>query len=367
MHRAFALSIATTFLLFACSLFSPKETPPSETMTAPATSLPATQHLTSVPVTQPSVVRPNLPAGWLTQLETISPQNWTRLQLVQAFPAEMPMAHSVVVIEPDGKTLVLGNSNKAQLFFFDLESGTISSNSLYITNIENADVPFTAIKYLSDGSIIVSSYGPYMIYHIDSAGNILSAWDAIEFAVSADEKYLAFDEAEGTSVINIANNEPIALLENSNGLGLSFSPDNSKIAIEAITVDEGNVDIWDIKSQTILKTLPNMYRASYSPNGKFLAALDSVEGSLKIFSPDGAVQITSILDRHSGYLISPDGSILAYQTVEGSSVARDTTNWTSHETALRGWLDSFSPDGRFLITRTDDGGILIWAVLKGNG
>ena len=106
MHRAFALSIATTFLLFACSLFSPKETPPSETMTAPATSMPATEHPTSVPVTQHSVVRPNLPAGWLTQLETISPQNWTRLQLVQAFPAEMPMAHSVVVIEPEGKTLV---------------------------------------------------------------------------------------------------------------------------------------------------------------------------------------------------------------------------------------------------------------------
>ena len=362
MHRAFVLSIATAFLLFACSSFSPKETPPSETLTMPATQPP-----TSVPVPQPSTAQSDLQTGWLAQLETISPQNWIQLQLLQTFPAEMPMVHSVVVIAPDGKTLVLGDSNKAQLFFFDLESGTISSKSLDITNVENGDAPFNAIKYLSDGSIIASSSGPYMIYHIDSAGNILSAWDAIEFAVSADEKYLAFDVAEGTSVINIANNEPIALLENSNGLGLSFSPDNSKIAIEAITVDEGNVDIWDIKSQTILKTLPNMYRASYSPNGKFLAALDSVEGSLKIFSPDGAVKITSILDAHSDYLISPDGSILAYQTAAGTSVARDTTNWTSHETTLRGTLDSFSPDGRFLITRTDDGGILIWGVLKGNG
>ena len=362
MHRAFTFFIITAFLLFACSLFSPLETPPSETLTTPATQPP-----TSVPVTQPSTAQSDLQTGWLAQLETISPQNWTQLQLLQTFPAEMPMVHSVVVIAPDGKTLVLGNSNKAQLFFFDLESGTISSKSLDITNVENGDAPFNAIKYLSDGSIIASSSGPYMIYHIDSAGNILSAWDAIEFAVSADEKYLAFDVAEGTSVINIANNEPIALLENSNGLGLSFSRDNSKIAIEAITVDEGNVDIWDIKSQTILKTLPNMYRASYSPNGKFLAALDSVEGSLKIFSPDGAAQITSILDAHSDYLISPDGSILAYQTAAGTSVARDTTNWPSHETTLRGTLDSFSPDGRFLITRTDDGGILIWGVLKANG
>jgi len=362
MHRAFALSIVTAFLLFACSSFSPKETPPSETMTAPATQPP-----TSAPVTQPSTAQSDLQTEWLAQLETISPQNWTRLQLLQTIPAEIPLAHSVVVIEPDGKTLVLGNSNKAHLFFFDLESETISSKSMYITNVENVDVPFTAIKCLSDGSIIASSYGPYMIYHIDSAGNILSAWNGIEFAVSSDEKYLAFDVAEGTSVINIENNTPIALLENSNGLGYSFSPDNSKIAIDAVTVDYANVDIWDIKSQTILKTLQNMYMAAYSPNGKFLVMIDTDENTLKIFSPDGAVQITTILDAHSNYLISPDGSIVAYQTAEGSSAARDTTNWTSHETALRGTLDSFSPDGRFLITRTDDGGILIWGVLKANG
>ncbi len=367
MHRAFTFSITTALLLFACSLFSPKETPPSETIIAPTTSMPATQPPTSMSVTQPSVEQPNLQTGWLDQLETISSQNWTQLQLLQTFPAEMPMVHSVVVIEPDGKTLVLGNSNKAQLFFFDLESGTISPKSLYIHDVENVDVPFKAIKYLSDGSIIVSSDSPYMIYHIDSAGNILSAWDGIEFAVSADEKNLALEVDEGTSVINIANNAPIALLENSNGLGFSFSPDNSKIAIDAVTVDYANVDIWDIKSQTILKTLLNMYKASYSPNGNFLAALDNVEGSLKIFSPDGAIQITTIRDIHSDYLISPDGSIVAYQTAEGSSVARDTTNWAPIETALRGRLDSFSPDGRFLITRTDDGGILIWGILKANG
>jgi WD40 repeat protein len=312
-------------------------------------------------------VQPDPLAGWLTQLETISPQNWTQLQLLQTFPAEMPLAHSVVVIEPDGKTVVVGNSNKAQLFFFDLESGTISPTSLNITNVENVDAPFKALKYLSDGSLIVSSNGPYMIYHIDSAGNILSAWDGIEFAVSADEKYLAFDVAEGTSLVNIANNEPVALLKNSNGLGFSFSPDSSKIAIDAITVDDGNVDIWDIKSQTILKTLPNMYRPSYSPDGKFLVTIDQIDGSLKIFSPDGAVLMTTILDAHSDYLISPDGSIVAYQTAEGSTVARDTTDWNSFETTLRGRLDSFSPDGRLLITRTDDGGILIWGVLKANG
>jgi WD40 repeat protein len=312
-------------------------------------------------------MQPNLQIEWLAQLETISPQNWTQLRLLQTFPAEIPMIHSAVVIEPDGKTIVIGNSNKAQLFFFDLESGKIFPKSLYIHDVENVDVPFKAIRYLSDGSVIASSNSPYMIYHIDSAGNILSAWDGIEFAVSTDEKTLALDINEGTSLVNIENNTQIALLKNSNGLGFSFSPDNSKIAIDAVTVDYATVDIWDIKSQTILKTLDNSYRASYSPNGKFLAMLGNVDGSLRIFSPDGAVQITTIFDAHSDYLISPDGSIVAYQTAQGSSVAKDTTDWKSFETALRGRLYSFSPDGRILITRTDNGGILIWGVLKADG
>ena len=63
MHRAFTFSITTAFLLFACSLFSPKETPPSETAIAPTTSMPATQPSTSVPATQLSVEQPNLQQG----------------------------------------------------------------------------------------------------------------------------------------------------------------------------------------------------------------------------------------------------------------------------------------------------------------
>jgi len=366
MHRLFAYSITTVFLLFTGSMLSPKETLPTGTMIAPATSMPETQLSTSVPPTQSSEVLPNLQPGWLSQLEIIKPKNWARLQLLKTYPAEMPMNRSVVTFTPDGKTMVMGSSTSAKLYFFDLESGNLL-RLLVINGVNNANSPFRTIEVLSDGTLMANSDRPYSVYHIDSTGDVLYTWDVIEFAVSADEKILAIDTNEGTSLVNIANNTPIALFKDSNGLGSSFSPDNSKIAVDAVTEDFANVDIWEIKSQSKIKSLPDKYRSSYSPNGKFLAMEDGVDGSLKVFSPDGAVQITSILDAHSDYVISPDGSILAYQTANGSSVARDTSSWEHFETTLRGDLYSFSPDGRMLITRTDDGGILIWGVLKANG
>jgi hypothetical protein len=49
----------------------------------------------------------------------------------------------------------------------------------------------------------------------------------------------------------------------------------------------------------------------------------------------------------------------------GTSLAWETNNWQSLAIpVLKGSLDSFSPDGRILITRTSDGGILLWGILS---
>jgi WD40 repeat protein len=361
MHRVFTISIAVSFFLAVGSMLSPKETTSAGTMTAQATSVPATQQPASAPVTLPAEEQPDLPTGWPGQLEIITPQNWGRLQLVKTFPAEMPMNRSAATFVPDGKTIVMGSNTSAKLFFFDLESGRLTT-ALVINGVKNANTPFKTIAYLADGTIMANSDRPYTVYHIDPMGNVLSAWNSIYFAVSADEKILAFDVNEGTIVVDDAEETPIALLKNSNGYGFSFSPDNTRIAINAVTEDYANVDIWEIKSQTIIKTLPDMYNVTYSPNGKFLAMLDANDGSLKAFTADDITLITAIQSARSGYLISPDSSILAYQTVEGPSVAMDTSSWKPVETTLRGELYAFSPDGRILMTRTDEGGMLIWGV-----
>jgi WD40 repeat protein len=358
MHRTVPLFVIVSFFLAAGSYFPSNGTTPAVTMSAPATPLPA-----SMPVTRIAVQQSGLPSEWLSQLEIIKPDNWSRLQILQTFPAEMPMQRSAAVFSPDEKTIVMGSNSSAKLFFFDIASGRLKT-SLVINGVKNTGSPFKTIAYLTDGTLLANADRPYTVYHIDPTGNVLTAWNSIYFAVSADEKLLALDVNEGTLLVNDRQETPAALLKNSNGYGFSFSPDNSRIAINAVTEEYANVDIWDIKSKSILKTLPDAYRVTYSPDGKFLALLDANDGSLNAFSADDFTLVTTIRDRRSDYLISPDGSILAYQTEDGTSISMDTATWKPVETALRGELYTFSSDGRMLMTRTDDGGMLIWGVLE---
>jgi WD40-like Beta Propeller Repeat len=186
---------------------------------------------------------------------------------------------------------------------------------------------------------------------------------------------VAFGENEGTPLVDIASAETKISLNEIDGMGYSFSPDNSKIAMDIVTVEDLSVEVWDIASQTILATLPKTGNVRFSPNGKFLAGTSYEDSAnpLKIFTPDASAQITTLkVNGPNGLtgiepVFSPDGLIIASQIATGSPaapIAWDTVNWQLLEApALQGDLYSFSPDGRILITRAFDGGILIWGIL----
>lgn len=262
--------------------------------------------------------------------------------------------------------MVIGTT---QLIFFDIENWQISQT---VRVSDGKYFRFLKLEFLSDGTLMASSSGPYAIYHMDSAGHVLSTWNGMGFAVSADDKTIAFGENEGTVLVDIASNETMITLNGNYALDSSFSPDNSKIAIDVVGVETATTDIWDLTSQTRLTTLNQTGNARYSPNGKFLAvtAYDEDTNPLKIFSPDGATLITTLKVNDPNQLngsapvFSPDGLIIAAQIAIGSPIAWDTTNWQILENpVLQGNLDSISADGRILITRASDGGILIWGVL----
>lgn len=367
-YHFFILTTAITLLLGACSpnsgeeILSPEPAIPSATVTDVLT----TKTPTSMPATQTLA-----PEEWLSQLEVIDAGNWARLQLLKTFPAEMPLNHSAVAISADGKTMAVGSSEGAQIFFFDLATGQLSQ--AVPINLPDVGEYFNIVgmQYLPDGTIMANAEGPYAIYHLDTTGNILAMWDGINFAISADKRIMAHrPDAEGIVLVEIATNTPLLLLEDPDAMSFSFSTDGSKIAAEEVGVDYLNTVIWDITNQTRLATLMDTANARFSPDGKFLAVTHyGTDTVFEILSIDGINQLAAIKDNGPDNLNgapplwSLDGSILAAQA-DSSPIAWETTNWQPlNAPALQGKLESFSPDGRILITRTDDGGILHWGVL----
>ena len=343
----------------------------SYTQRATETSVPATPISTFEPATQPPEVTPTALTDWLSQLEVITTGNWSRLQLLKTFPAEMPLNHSAVAISLDGKTMAVGSSSGAKIIFFDLTIGQLSQ-TVPVNGVANVDAYFNTIEYLPDGTIIANSDSPYEIYHIDKSGNVLSMWDGISFALTSDKKTMAYDK-EGISLVAVTNNTPLLTLDDSDAMYFAFSPDGSKIAAENIGVDYLYTAIWEISTKTLLTKLDASSNPRFSPDGKYLVITKydykNNKTPVKIFSPDGATEVTT-LDvpgpnalSNLPSLWSSDGSILIAQIANGPPVAWDTSNWQILDApALQGELYSFSPDARILITRAPDGGILLWGV-----
>lgn len=367
MYRRLSIGAIVAFFLFAaCSLTS---VPPTATAISPVTPRDVSSTPTSIPVAEPL----GTPTDWLSHLEVIRAENWSRLQLLKTFPAEIPLNHSAAAISPDGKTLAIGGSSGAYILFINLAASP-SSTRVDFNSVRSVDRYFNHIEYLPDGTLLANSNGPYITYHLDTAGNILSSWYGISFALSVDRQNVIYDADEGITLLEIANNVPVVLLPEESGFDFSLSPDGSKIAVEDVGVDYIYTKIWDIPDKTLLTTLDATIGPRFSPNGKSLAVIrydyEKNRNPLEIFTPDGAVKIMTLDISEPNGLInrapiwSVDGSVIVAQVTGGSSIAWETTNWQPLETsALQGLVDSFSPDGRILITRAEDGAILLWGVV----
>ena len=372
IHRTAIWFTLSVCLLAACDVL-PAKTPLAATSTPGVTNTPmvivAPATLTSIPepVTQTPTAQVPLAVGIPAELEIIQPGNWDRLRLLQILPAEMPLENAALAISPDGNTLAIGT---AQLLFFDLNSWRVSRTA--IINVGEY-FRFQKLEYLSDGTLIASSSGPYRVYHLDAAGKILAEWGGGVFAISADDKTLAIDSEEGVSLVDIARAEPLGVLAGNTVMGLSFSPDGSKLAVSRIVgADSVDVSVWELANRTILATLAQVDNPRFSPDGKSLVVTNyqADTPSLAIFSPDGAAQLAT-LSAPTGLttaapVFSPDGSILVAQMAGASPapIAWESTTWQPlGMPALQGQIDSFSPDGKILVTRGLDGAILLWGVL----
>ncbi|NET62232.1 MAG: WD40 repeat domain-containing protein [Symploca sp. SIO2E6] len=327
----------------------------------------------------------NTPSSEIIELEFLPLDAWRNPQLLRTIDAHSGPV-DVLTFTADNQFLISGGSrNDAHLKVWWLETGReVDSIRAHRTSI-------TALALTPDGEILASvgddagvnlwewQQGNYTRTFLDHSSNILS------LAITPDSKTLVTGALDGIRLWDLQKQRPLYILNrfDHQTYALAINPEGS---ILASGHKFGTIKLWNLKTGTLLGTIPAHTGASnqapgrsnrsvsvlaYTPDGNILVS-GSYDRTIKVWNQQTTGQLAyPPLRGHTGPIeaiaIHPNGEIIA-------SASRDGVRLWNLQTGellalLRGhgdWVKSlaFSHDGRLLATGGFDQSIRIWQVMS---
>ena len=317
-----------------------------------------------------------------------------------------------IAFTPNGKYVVTGSrDNTAKLW--DVTTG---KEIRTFADLSERSLGIKSVAITSDGQYLVTGSGSYqkgkvgggraILWSIETGreirrfGGYKQAVGAV--AISPDDKYLAAGSEDGRAILwNMFTGEEFRTLsagDRSTGIYISsatFSPDGKYVLIAGHSSDgsaPGRAELFDVATGTQIGTFYASHpidrpyaappTASFTPDSKHLAVgggggtlAKGYYGYVYFWTIDTGEKIQTI-QGHSRYItslaFSPDGKYLVTGSQDKTAILWDRSTDKEIRTfkghsELRSAVEavSFSTDGNYIVTGSEDGAVELWNLPTG--